>query len=101
MITPAAHADLTVSTSTLQAGAPADVTIDATFAASPSSVSLHLPPGLVGNPHAADKCPVATFESGTCPAASRVGSATAHSGILSLGGSVYNLEPQPGEPARL
>jgi hypothetical protein len=96
-----ASADFTVTPSTTQAGAPADVTIHATFATTPGRVALHLPPGLVGNPNAAAKCPVATFRSGTCPGASQVGTASATSGLLTLGGNVYNLTPEPGEPARL
>ena len=52
LIASPAQADVTVSTSTTQAGAPANVTINATFASTPSSVKLSLPPGLVGNPNA-------------------------------------------------
>src|SRR5206468_1274717 len=62
LIAPAAHADLSVTTSTTQAGAPAQVSIDATFTTPPSSVTLHLPPGLVGNPKSADRCPPVQFE---------------------------------------
>ena len=61
-----AHAALTVTTSTTQAGAPANVTINATFATTPSSVVLDLPPGLVGNPNAAAKCSQAAFEALGC-----------------------------------
>ncbi|MDA0182518.1 hypothetical protein OJ997_19570 [Solirubrobacter phytolaccae] len=99
-----AHAALTVSTSTTQAGRPADVTLEATFAAVPANVKLSLPPGLVGNPNAdgVTKCPVATFRSGICPASSRVGSASADTSLpVPVPGSVYNLVPEPGEPARL
>jgi hypothetical protein len=97
-----AQADFTVTPSTTQAGAHAQIDIEATFPSKrPASVALHFPPGLVGNPNAAVKCPVATFEAGGCGNDSRVGTATAHSGILSPSGGVYNLEPQPGEPARL
>jgi hypothetical protein len=96
-----AHAGLTVQTSTTQAGAPADVTLDATFATTPSSVAVHLPAGLVGNPNAAAKCPLATFRNGTCAGDTRVGDASARSGLLTLNGGVYNLAPEPGEPARL
>ncbi|HET6547186.1 MAG TPA: hypothetical protein VFG79_01935 [Solirubrobacter sp.] len=95
---PAAHAAVTVTTSTTQAGAPADVTIDATFAQPPDSVNLHLPPGLVGNPNAAPRCPLASFRGPGCPLASQVGTASANGLPL---GQVFNLEPEPGEPARL
>ena len=93
-----AHAALTVTTSTPQAGAPANVTINATFATTPSSVVLNLPPGLVGNPNAAAKCSQAAFEGLGCPANSRVGTATA---LGFVPGSVYNLQPNANEPARL
>ena len=98
-----AHAAFTVTPSTTQAGAHADVTIHADFGATPNRVALHLPPGLVGNPNAAAKCPVATFEAGGCPANSRVGSAIATPRTLPVPafGDVFNLAPQPGEPARL
>jgi hypothetical protein len=102
-LTGPADAAFTVTPSTKQAGAHADVTIHADFASTPSHVMLHLPPGLVGNPNAAAKCPVASFEGAGCPANSRVGSATATPRTLPLPvvGDVYNLAPQPGEPARL
>ncbi len=96
-----AHAQFTVTPSTLQAGAPADIAIHAEFATTPASIALHLTPGLVGNPTAAPKCALDTFRNAVCPPASKVGTASATSGLFTLGGSVYNLEPEPGEPARL
>ncbi len=72
-----AHAALTVTTSTTQAGAPANVTINATFASTPSSIVLDLPPGLVGNPNAAAKCSQAAFEGLGCLPNAQVGTATA------------------------
>ncbi|WP_028062592.1 hypothetical protein [Solirubrobacter soli] len=97
-----AHASFTVTPSVLQAGAHASVAIHADFATTPSHVALHFPPGLVGNPNAADRCPIATFENGVCPAGSRVGSVVATPRLaVPIPGDVYNLEPQPGEPARL
>ncbi|HEX6025622.1 MAG TPA: hypothetical protein VFZ00_26755 [Solirubrobacter sp.] len=98
LIAPPAHADLTVTTSTTQAGAHADVTINATFASSPESVKLSLPPGLVGDPNAAPKCSLAAFRGLGCPLASQVGTAGVNGLPL---GQIFNLEPEAGEPARL
>jgi hypothetical protein len=61
-----------------------------------------LPAGLGGNnPVLANKCPVASFQAGTCPAASIVGTASATSPLQSQGlsGPVALLEPAaPGLP---
>ncbi len=102
-----AHADFTVTPASPQAGSHGDVTIHAGFAQSPSSVALHLPPGLVGNPNAVPRC--TTWEStGSCPGTSAVGTATATVldpllGLIPIpaSGTVYNLAPKPGEPAAL
>jgi hypothetical protein len=67
-------------------------------------LTLHLAPGLLGNPTAAAKCPQATFEAGGCNATQQVGqvAATAQSIVsLDLNGAVYNLQPNADEPARL
>jgi hypothetical protein len=69
-------------------------------------LTLHLAPGLIGDPSAATKCAQATFTSGTCPASSQVGAvaATVDDGLilpLNLDGAVYNLQPNADEPARL
>jgi hypothetical protein len=80
-----------------------------------------LPPGLVGNPEPFTRCSLALFNEmvagkGECPAGSAVGVARVYENVstpknpLTGGGSrsqvvpfvqsVYNLEPQAGEPAR-
>ncbi|MBI5104180.1 MAG: hypothetical protein HZB46_04200 [Solirubrobacterales bacterium] len=68
----------------------------------PQGLVIGLPPGLVGDPGAPEKCTMAQFNSSSCPAGSKVGETTV--GVL-LGlpgsGSVYNLEPAPGYPATL
>lgn len=103
-ITAPASAALNVSTSTLQAGAPANVTLSSTFTTTPSSVTVHFPPGLVGNP-SGPKCPQATFLADACPSNTQVGTSTAHALIIGIPidspGTVYNLVPNAGEPARL
>jgi hypothetical protein len=86
-----------------QAGSHQAFAIHADFANDPTggALTLHLPPGLVGNPRGAGIgfCSEAAFRSSTCPADARVGTAQANGGAAS--GGVYNLEPQGGEPARL
>jgi hypothetical protein len=104
-----AQASFTVTPSTTQAGAKADVTIHDDFATTPTRVALHLPPGLVGNPNAAARCAIADFEAGNCDSDAAVGDASADGTIVitvlpvpvTATGTVYNLAPKPGEPARL
>ncbi len=67
-------------------------------------LTLHLAPGLIGDPSAAARCSQANFAAGACPAGAQVGTvaATAQSIIsLNLSGEVYNLTPDADEPARL
>ena len=103
-----------VTPSTTQAGAHPDLTIDTSFALSPTSddvksVAVLLPQGLVGDPNAADRCSAAAFAADNCPATSRVGttkaSVTATIALVEVpqdvSGDVYNLQPQGGEAARL
>jgi hypothetical protein len=100
-----AQADFTVTPTAPQAASHADVTIHADFVQSPTSVALHLPPGLVGNPNATPKC--TTWDSGSCPGTTQVGTATAtvRDPLIGLpipaSGTVYNVAPRPGEPAAL
>jgi hypothetical protein len=99
-----------------QAGANSDFTINMPFTGSGPDdsvrdLTIHLPPGLIGNPTATPLCAVAQLNSDAgCPPATQVGEVTANVdicvGILclpnpaSINGSIYNLQPQPGEPAR-
>ena len=69
-------------------------------------LTVSLPPGLSGNPQSVPKCPVKNLNADTCPATSQVGTTsvrlTAMSSVpLTVEGSVYNLVPGAGEPARL
>jgi hypothetical protein len=66
---------------------------------------IHLPPGLVGNPLATPLCTVEQLESDSCPGESQVGALSVNltiEGLLTdtVSGALYNLQPQPGEPAR-
>jgi hypothetical protein len=75
------------------------------------NLTLHLPPGLLGNPSVAARCSQAAFAADACDAAStRVGTTTANvtaflvPGIgtpMTATGDVFNLVPPAGEPARL
>jgi hypothetical protein len=68
-------------------------------------VLVDLPPGLVGNPQAAEKCSITVFHADVtqCPPGSKLGT-------FALGGNnevfpsnnlIYNLDPEPGFPAEL
>ena len=102
-----------------QAGANSDFTIDMPFTGSGPDdsvrdLTVHLPPGLIGNPTATPLCTLAQFQAGaegSCPAESQVGEVTVNASLGLLGvvdvplptpitGTIYNMEPQPGEPAR-
>lgn len=69
-------------------------------------LTVSLPPGLSGNPQSVPKCPVAQLNADSCPAGSQIGTTSVHLTTLSLvpltvDGSVYNVVPESGEPARL
>ncbi|HZA59293.1 MAG TPA: hypothetical protein VE523_08945 [Solirubrobacterales bacterium] len=102
-----------------QAGANSDFTTDMPFTGSGPDdsvrdLTVHLPPGLIGNPTATPLCTLAQFqagEEGSCPAESQVKEVTVNASVSLLGvvdlplptpitGTIYNMEPQPGEPAR-
>jgi hypothetical protein len=101
------------------AGAHSDFSIHVGFSDADDQVkdlTVHLPPGLIGdptNPVAGDPprpCTPAQLNQDNCPNATRVGSVTATVDVhvldpilvvpLTINGSIYNLVPQPGEPAR-
>jgi hypothetical protein len=89
------------------AGAHSDVNIHMDFGGGQvKDLNVALPPGLVGDPNAAPLCTVAQLNAASCPANTQVGAVTAVANLLSLPlpltvpGELYNLVPQPGEPAR-
>lgn len=105
---------LTVNPSTPQANSHPNLTVAMGFQYSPSSddlknLTITLPPGLVGNPRALPQCSSSQFAADNCPSQSAVGSTSVRtevSGVplvsaLDASGTVYNLQPQPGEPGRL
>lgn len=72
-------------------------------------LTIHLPPGLVGDPTGPLQCTQAQFGADDCPAGSQVGTTSSAVDVillnlvpvpLTVNGSVYNLVPQTGEPAR-
>lgn len=71
------------------------------------NIKALLPPGLVGNPNAIEQCPLAkfqemefAFENGQCPNEAAIGVASVLEGFgTSQVAPVYNLEPNPDEPA--
>jgi hypothetical protein len=69
----------------------------------PKNIRVDLPEGLNVNPQAVPQCPVATFQSNPAEcAASEIGTSYVTSSILpfaALPFAVYDLVPNPGEPA--
>lgn len=118
-IAPAAQAafgfqGLSAAPTNPSAGAHSDLNIHIGFT-SPSDdvkdLTVSLPPGLVGNPTVAPRCTLTQLQSDSCPAASQVGTTTANATAhlldplplnlpLTVNGSLYNVVPAPGEPAR-
>ena len=104
--------DLSAAPSNPAAGAHSNFTIHVGFSDPADQVkdlTVHLPPGLVGNPTAAPLCTVDQLNGDSCPANSQVGSVTAQVNVIVAGpvsvpltvdGSLYNLVAQQGEPAR-
>ena len=74
-------------------------------------VVVHLPTGLIGNPHSTPQCTIAQFSSDQCPVDSQLGVIEAKFSLVpgSKGGfnidgliaPVYNLIPPPSQPALL
>jgi hypothetical protein len=94
------------------AGANSDLSVSFDVAdpsAGLKDITVHLPPGLIGNPLATPTCTEAKLKADDCPARSDVGDATNQIAVKPLGllpipltvnGQVYNVEPRKGEPAR-
>jgi hypothetical protein len=90
------------------AGAHSDFVINLNFSGGQvKDLTVGLPPGLIGNPNATPRCTVPELNTNTCPADTQVGEVSAMVTILNLiplptaiPGKLFNLDPQPGEPAR-
>ena len=90
------------------AGAKSQFDLDVSFTGGEDvrDLIVHLPPGLVGDPTSTPLCTEAQLGSDACPAGSEIGSTTTTATVLfpsdtTIQGSVYNVEPRTGEPARL
>jgi hypothetical protein len=101
--------NLTAAPASNQAGAHSNFHLHMDFGAGQvKDLTVGLPPGMIGDPNAAPLCTVAQLNADTCPDASRVGSVSANATLtvvvlpvpVTVNGDLYNLTPQPGEPAR-
>ena len=104
--------NLSATPGTTQAGANTDVQISLEIADPGDDLrdlTIHLPPGLVGNPLAAPQCTEAQLNARNCPADSDVGDVSNDVTLLvadllpfdqTVTGDLYNVVPREGEPAR-
>jgi hypothetical protein len=112
-VAPAAEAafgltNLSANPASTAAGANTNFTISLDVqdpSADLKDLTIHLPPGLVGNPQATTMCTAAQLQSDSCPPVTRVGTTTTSALLLgliplSVPGDIYNLVPHAGEPAR-
>jgi hypothetical protein len=113
---PSAHAAFgvsgTASPSNPTSGVNSNFNININFSGTGSTESVkdlivHLPPGLVGDPQAAPLCTVAQLNNDNCPGNSHLGNVSSVVDLHGIpgppehvNGKLYNLVPQPGEPAR-
>jgi hypothetical protein len=119
VLVPAAHAafgfqGLSAAPTNTTAGAHSNLNIQIGFTSASDDVkdlTVSLPPGMVGNPKAAPLCTLAQLQGDSCPAGSQVGTTTANVTAhlldplplnlpLTVNGSVYNVQPLAGQPAR-
>src|SRR6266540_5720514 len=100
---------LTAAPADTQAGAHSDFHLHMNFISGQvKDLTIGLPPGMIGNPNATPKCSVAQLNADACPANTIVGAVTANATVtvvavpvtVDVNGDLYNLDPQPGEPAR-
>src|SRR5262245_58314879 len=109
----AAHAEFSVtgpaSPANAAAAAHSDFHLPLDFSGGQvKDLTVGLPPGMIGDPNATPQCTVSALNSDNCPADTVVGSVTANATVtvvalpvtLDVNGTLYNLTPQLGEPAR-
>jgi hypothetical protein len=72
-------------------------------------LTISLPPGVSGDATQPETCTVPQFQSDSCPGNSLIGEVEAETTVVlvppigvpsTASGSIFNLNPQPGEPAR-
>src|SRR4051794_1531614 len=113
-----AFTGLSVTPASQQAGAHSNIAVHIGFTSNASdqvkNLTISLPPGVVGDPNATPHCTVAQLSADACDPSTEVGSVSTslnlHIGVslltlpitlpLTVNGTLYNLDPQPGEPAR-
>jgi hypothetical protein len=100
---------LTAAPASTQAGAHSNFHLHMGFGGGQvKDLTVGLPPGMIGDPNATPLCTVAQLNADSCPANTKVGSVTANATVTAIlipvttdvQGDLYNLTPQPGEPAR-
>jgi len=124
LLVPVAQASVTIKSfnaipSTTQAGGHPDFSVEFALTSHDSEptpcscddakdVTVHLPAGLIGNPHATPQCGIAEFAAELCPSDSQVGVVEVgvgiHPGEESYGlfdAPLYNLIPPPEQPGLL
>jgi hypothetical protein len=91
------------------AGAHSDFKIHMDFSGGQvKNLTVGLPPGMIGNPNAAPKCTATQLNGDNCPANTEVGTVSADASVtvvivpvpVTVNGTLYNLVPKAGEPAR-
>ncbi len=92
------------------AGANSDFNLSISFTGlnnteSVRDLTVHLPPGLVGDPTSTPLCTEAQLTADACPDASKIGTTTTSAVLIAvpieIPGEVFNVQPRAGEPARL
>lgn len=100
---------LVAAPASTQAGAHSNFHLHMDFSGGQvKDLTIGLPPGMIGNPNATPLCTVAQLNADACPSDTKVGSVTANATVtvaalpvtINVSGDLYNLTPQPGEPAR-
>lgn len=109
-----AQAELTISSfsltpSTTKAGSNPDVTVStqlsSTDSDTPKDATISFAPGLLADPNAPTVCDTSDFQNDTCSSTSQIGqgtiSGTAYGGSVSIPTTIYRVDTQGSEIARI